>query len=199
MVTNSASRTRRRRPLPRACGPAPLRVGREMPTCWSWKTPCCAKRRSPFSVRRATSSSRPPTEPMRWSCQGEGGIDVLLLDLRLPRVDGASCSRSSAVADGSGDLGFRVSRRGRDAPPFRVGVLRLPSQARSPHGLMAATAAAADHALSIRDTRVRGHRRPEAIGARTSESTRLQSGRRAQHGDNSPRSDRSDRGVRDPT
>ena len=64
----------------------------------------------------------------------------------------------------------------------------------SPHRLMAATAAAADHALSMRDPgpgapTPRGHR------ARTSESTRLQSGRRAQHGDNSPRSDRSDRGF----
>jgi len=80
-------------------------------------------------------------------------IDVLLLDLRLPRLDGASVlealDRPPTVVVVSGfESCEEAEMRGRFGPVL-FDCLRKPV---SPHLLMEPTAAAADHALSARST-----------------------------------------------
>jgi len=80
-------------------------------------------------------------------------IDVLLLDLRLPRMDGAAVlealDRPPTVVVVSGFESFEEAEMRRRFGSVLFDCLRKPV---SPHRLMAATAAAADHALSVRDT-----------------------------------------------
>jgi CheY-like chemotaxis protein len=80
-------------------------------------------------------------------------IDVLLLDLRLPRLDGASVlealDQPPTVVVVSGFESFEESDMRRRFGSVLFDCLHKPV---SPHRLMATTAAAADHALSTRDT-----------------------------------------------
>lgn len=80
-------------------------------------------------------------------------IDVLLLDLRLPRVDGAAVlealDRPPTVVVVSGFESFEEAEMRRRFGSVLFDCLRKPV---SPHRLMATTAAAADHALSTRLT-----------------------------------------------
>ena len=79
-------------------------------------------------------------------------IDVLLLDLRLPRVDGPSVleklERPPTVVVVSGFESVDEAEMRRRFGSVLFDCLHKPV---SPHRLMAATAAAADHALSLRD------------------------------------------------
>ena len=80
-------------------------------------------------------------------------IDVLLLDLRLPRLDGASIlealDRPPTVVVVSGFESFEEAEMRQRFGSVLFDCLHKPV---SPHRLMATTAAAADHALSHRDT-----------------------------------------------
>lgn len=78
-------------------------------------------------------------------------IDVLLLDLRLPRVDGPAVlealDRPPTVVVVSGFESFEEAEMRRRFGPVLFDCLHKPV---SPHRLMAATAAAVDHALAMR-------------------------------------------------